>query len=77
MVAAVLSQAGWVGVTGTILALPIAWVLSLGAEHAGIRVLLPAWLLIGTAAITLAMALFSGVAGLRPLRRLEPATLLR
>ena len=41
------------------------------------KVLLPSWLVVFTLGLTLVMALVSGVAALRSLRQIEPATLLR
>ena len=49
----------------------------LQAQSLGAKVLLPVWLLAGAAAVTLVMALLSGLAALRSLRLAEPATLLR
>jgi putative ABC transport system permease protein len=40
-------------------------------------VLLPWWLLTGATAVTLLMAVLSGLFALRSLRLVEPATLLR
>jgi putative ABC transport system permease protein len=77
MVASVLSQAFWVGVAGLMLALPTVFALSLGADALGAKVLLPPWLLGSAAALTMAMALISGLAALRSLRLAEPAALLR
>jgi putative ABC transport system permease protein len=73
----VLTQSFWVGAVGTGLALLAALVLAPAADWLGARVALPVWLLGGTAAITLTLALLSGLATLRVLRRLEPAVLLR
>jgi putative ABC transport system permease protein len=77
MAGTVLTQSFWVGTVGTGLALPAALVLAPAADWLGARVALPAWLLAGTAAITLTLALLSGLAALRILRRVEPALLLR
>jgi putative ABC transport system permease protein len=75
--AEVLAQAFWVGAAGTLLALPAAAALTWLIDRLGACVLLPAWLLAATAAVTLAMALLSGVVALRVLRLLGPARLLR
>jgi putative ABC transport system permease protein len=77
MAATVLAQAFWVGITGIVLALPIVYGLREGADTLGAKILLPAWLLVGAAAVTMTMALGSGLAALRSLRLVEPATLLR
>jgi putative ABC transport system permease protein len=77
MAALVLAQAFWVGVSGTVLALPAIFVIAGTAHLIRLVVLLPFWLLAGTALITLVMALGSGLTALRSLRRLEPANLLR
>ncbi|HMC89899.1 MAG TPA: FtsX-like permease family protein [Gemmataceae bacterium] len=77
MASAVLMQSFWVGALGILLALSAALLLAPAADELGVRVDLPAWLLGGTATITLLMALLSGLASLRALRRLEPVMLLR
>ncbi len=75
--AAVLGQAFGVGVAGTLLALPAAAGLTRLIDWLGACVRLPAWLLAGTAAVTLATALLSGLGSLRALRLLDPVRLLR
>jgi putative ABC transport system permease protein len=77
MASLVLALSFWVGVAGILLAVPAVFTLAQGAELLGVRVLLPLWLLLATAAVTLAMALLSGLAALRLLWRMEPAILLR
>lgn len=77
MATMVLSQSFWVGVTGVGLALPTVFALARGAGAAGVPVLLPYWLLGGAAAVTLGMAVVSGLWALRSLRLIEPALLLR
>lgn len=77
MAASVLGQSFWVGVIGVLLAFPIVLALSEGADSVGARILLPNWLLSGATAVTMTMALLSGLAALRSLRLVEPATLLR
>jgi putative ABC transport system permease protein len=77
MAALVLAQAFWVGVAGVALALPAIFLVAEGANLLNVLVLLPVWLLAATVVVTLAMALASGLAGLRSLRRIEPAILLR
>jgi putative ABC transport system permease protein len=77
MSATVVAQAFWVGIAGVGLALPAVLGLAQLAHALGARVLLPYWLLAGAGAATLAMALLSGLAALRSLRRVEPSLLLR
>lgn len=77
MRAMVLAQSFWVGIFGIALALPVILLMAELAETFGAKVLLPPWLLGGTALITLMMALLAGLGGLRSLRQAEPAALLR
>ncbi len=77
MAASVLAQSFWIGIIGIGVALPVVYGLQHGADSLGARVLLPYWL-VGTAvSVTMGMALVSGLAALRSLRLVEPATLLR
>jgi putative ABC transport system permease protein len=74
----VLSQAFWVGIIGIVLALPAVHGLAWAADRLmNVQLSLPWWLQSGAAAVTLAMALLSGLFALRSLRMIEPATLLR
>jgi putative ABC transport system permease protein len=73
----VLAQSFWVGVIGLGFAFPAIFGIAYGASLLRVPVLLPPWLLILTPAVTLFMALLSGLTALRSLRRLEPAALLR
>jgi len=77
MAALVLAQAFWIGVAGVALAFPAAMALARGAELLNVTILLPVWLLATTAAVTMVMAMVSGFAALRSLRRIETAALLR
>jgi putative ABC transport system permease protein len=77
MAASVLAQSFWVGVIGIALALPAVYGLSQGADALGAKVLLRPWLMASAVAVTLTMALVSGLAAMRSLRLVEPATLLR
>jgi len=77
MAASVLAQSCWVGVAGAGLAVPAVLGLARLADLLGARVLLPGWLLGLAVVVTLFMALLAGLAALRSLRRVEPATLLR
>jgi putative ABC transport system permease protein len=74
---AVIEQALWIGGAGVALALPIAFALAELIEVLGARALLPPWLLGGSAAMTMGMAVGSGLLALRSLRLIEPAELLR
>jgi putative ABC transport system permease protein len=73
----VLAQSFWVGVAGVALALPTVFILAHFGNELGARVQLPWPLLAGTVAVTMAMALMSGLAALRSLRLIEPVALLR
>jgi putative ABC transport system permease protein len=72
----VLSQAFLVGVTGIVCASPIIFGIQYLAE-AAVKIMLPPWLLFGACAITMTMAMLSGLYALRSLRHIEPVTLLR
>jgi putative ABC transport system permease protein len=73
----VLAQSFWVGITGIALAFPAIYGISYAGDYVGARVLLPYWLILGAIAITLSMAMGSGLFALRSLRHVEPVTLLR
>jgi putative ABC transport system permease protein len=77
MALSVVGQSFWVGLAGVGLALPAVLLFAQAAESLGAKVLLPGWLLGSAAAVTLLMALLSGLSALRSLRLAEPATLLR
>jgi putative ABC transport system permease protein len=77
MAGLVLRQALCVGLVGIALALPAAVGAARAFEGLGAKAFLPPALLAGASAITLAMALLSGLVALRSLRRAEPAALLR
>jgi putative ABC transport system permease protein len=77
MAGMVLAQSWWVGVAGVLFGIPAAFALGRVADLAGAKVLLPVWLLAMAAAVTLTMAMASGLAALRSLRLVEPAILLR
>jgi putative ABC transport system permease protein len=77
MALTVLAQSFWVGVAGVALALPTVFVLAHFGNEVGARVLLPWQLLVATVAVTMTMALASGLAALRSLRLIEPVALLR
>jgi putative ABC transport system permease protein len=77
MAASVLAQSFWIGVTGVSLAVHIIYGMSQGVDSLGARVQLPYWLMSSAIGVTMTMALISGLAALRSLRLIEPATLLR
>lgn len=77
MATAVMAQSFWVGVIGIAVAVPTVFGLARIAEFAGAKVQLGPELLGAVAVITLVMALTSGLAALRSLRLIEPASLLR
>jgi putative ABC transport system permease protein len=73
----VVQQAAMVGILGVAIGIPITYGLAYIARLVGTNAMLPYPLLLATAAITLTMALLSGLWAMRSLRRAEPATLLR
>lgn len=77
MVGLVLAQSFWLGLGGVVMALPITFALGWAALWMQTKVVLSAEILWLTFALTLGMALFAGVSALRPLRNIEPASLLR
>jgi putative ABC transport system permease protein len=76
-IALVAIQSCLVGAAGVVLSLPGIYGLSLVADSMSISVLLPAWLLAGTAAVIVSLALLSSLNAMRLLRSTEPALLLR
>jgi putative ABC transport system permease protein len=77
MAGMVLAQALWVGLAGIAIAGPAVYGLRQAAGAGGVPLLLPTWLLALAIVVTMTMAMFSGMAALRSLRRVEPALLLR
>jgi putative ABC transport system permease protein len=77
LVGLVLAKSFWIGAGGCLLAVPIAFALSWAVEPFRIRIMLPWQLLLITVALTLPMAMASGLLALRTLRRIEPVNLLR
>lgn len=73
----VMTQSLWVGVIGVVLAYPVCQGLRFGAKQIGADVDLRWEVLLGTAVVTVGMALVSGVFALRSVRQLEPMSLLR
>jgi putative ABC transport system permease protein len=73
----VLAQSFWVGIIGVVLGFAAVYAATYAANQLGAQVLLPVWLQIGAAGITLLVAMLAGVTALRSLRLVEPANLLR
>jgi putative ABC transport system permease protein len=73
----VLTQSFWVGVIGIGLAYPVCLGLKYGAAQVGADVDLRWEVMLGTAVITIGMALIAGVLALRSVRQIEPMSLLR
>ena len=72
-----LSRRAFLRGLGVCVALPVCVALGALARLTETQVLLPPWMLGATAALTMGMALASGLAALRSLRLVEPVTLLR
>jgi putative ABC transport system permease protein len=77
MVSYVLQQSLVVGVIGLLLAAPATYGLMQLVKSLGTTAVMPPWLIVGTASLTLGMALLAGLVALRSLRSVEPAQLLR
>ena len=77
MALSVLAQSFWIGVIGIAVAVPTLLGLRSVADTVGAPVQLRVWLVGGAVAVTMTMALLSGLTALRSLRLVEPATLLR
>ena len=75
--ATVLAKSFWVGFFGLIVAAPITVVVAEIATAVGIRVTLHPLVVLGASAITLAMALLSGLAALRSVQGVDPAHNIR
>jgi putative ABC transport system permease protein len=73
----VLAQSFWIGLVGVLLGFLAVQGAEYAATRLGVSVLLPWLLQAAAAAITLLMALLSGLLALRALRLVEPAVLLR
>lgn len=73
----VLAQSFWVGIIGVGLALPTVFALAAVGGQVGAKVLLPTELLVFAVAVTMVMAMLSGLMALRSLRLIEPVALLR
>jgi putative ABC transport system permease protein len=75
--ASVLAQSFWVGLGGVLIAAPITYGLALVATRLGTAVSLTYWIVGGAVALTLAMAVLSGLAALRSFGRVDPAHNIR
>ena len=73
----VMEQSFWVGAAGIVVALPVVYLLALGAEAGGAKVVLRWEILLGAAAVTIVTALGSGFFALRSVRTIQPMSLLR
>ena len=73
----VLTQSFWVGLFGILLAVPITWLLAEGAASMGTAVRLHPVIVVAAAAITMSMALGSGLAALRSFQHVDPAHNIR
>jgi putative ABC transport system permease protein len=73
----VLAQSFWLGVGGALVALPCAVALARAALSVNTLIILSVPIIVLTFALTLSMAVVAGLFSLRPLRKIEPAQLLR
>jgi putative ABC transport system permease protein len=73
----VLEQAAWIGAIGLSATAVLAAGVAIAADAGGVAMRFPPWLVAGTAATVLGIALVSGLLALRPLFRADPANLLR
>lgn len=73
----VLAQSFWVGLFGILVAVPITWLLTEGANSIGTAVSLHPVILLAAAAITMSMAIGSGLAALRSFQKVDPAHNIR
>lgn len=75
--ASVLVQSFWVGLFGIVLAAPVTLLLAGAADRLGTSVRLHPIILAAAAAVTMAMALGSGLAALRSFQKVDPAHNIR
>ena len=73
----VMEQSFWVGAAGIVVALPVVYLLALGAEAGGAKVVLRWEILLGATAVTIVTALGAGFFALRSVRTIQPMSLLR
>jgi putative ABC transport system permease protein len=77
MVGLVLAQSFWLGLGGCLLALPCIVALARAALAVHTQIVVSAPILLVTFAFTLGIAALAGLSALRPLRHIDPASLLR
>ena len=75
--AVVIEQSCWIGLAGLFLTGLFTWLIDAAARHAYVAIKFPHWTLALTAALTLTIAIGSGLLALRALGRADPAALLR
>ncbi len=75
--AVVIEQSFWIGIAGLLITGLLTWLIHLAAHHAYVAIAFPHWTLALTAALTLIIAIGSGLLALRALGRADPAALLR
>jgi putative ABC transport system permease protein len=75
--AMVLTQSFWVGLFGILVAAPFTFMIADVATRLGTGVRLHPYIMLGTAGVTMAMAVGSGLAALRSFTRVDPAHNIR
>lgn len=75
--AVVIEQSFWIGIAGLVITGLLTWLIHLAAHHAYVAIAFPPWTLALTAALTLIIAIGSGLLALHALGRADPAALLR
>ena len=75
--AVVIEQSFWIGLAGLLITGLLTWLIHVAAHHAYVAIKFPHWTLALTAALTLIIAIGSGLLALRALGRADPAALLR
>lgn len=73
----VLAQSFWVGIVGVLLSYPTCLLLREAARAGGVDVDLRWEVLVGTALVTIVMAVSAGLLAMRGVRKIEPMDLLR
>lgn len=73
----VFEQSFWVGLFGVIISVPLTFLLAEAADQLGTTVRLHPLILLASAAITMIMALASGLAALRSFQGVDPAHNIR
>ena len=75
--AVVIEQSAWIGVAGLAITGVLTWLIHTVAHYAYVAIEFPHWTLALTAALTITIAIGSGLVALRALGRADPAALLR